>query len=62
MPDELTAFSEQERKAIEQVAALRGVSFEEAAQQMCSEGLARRVRRSTGKPPAKVYQMPRRKP
>lgn len=62
MPITPTAFSERERHAIEQVAQQRGVSFEEAVQQMAKEGLARRVRRKTGRTPARVYEIPRRKP
>lgn len=62
MPVEQTAMSEQERRAVEKVAAQRGVSFEEAAEQMCKEGLALRVRRVTGRPPAKVYEFTRKKP
>ena len=37
---------------IELVAQQRGVTFEEAAEQMAREGLANRVRRKTGKVPA----------
>lgn len=53
--------SEQERMAVERIAAQRGVTFEQAAEQMCKEGLALRVRRVTGRPPAKVYDFARRK-
>lgn len=35
-------------------------TFEEAVEQMAKEGLARRVRRKTGKAPAKVYDLPRK--
>lgn len=61
MPVEQTAMSEQERMAVERIAAQRGVTFEQAAEQMCKEGLALRVRRVTGRPPAKVYDFARRK-
>lgn len=61
MPVEQIAMSEQERRAVERIAADRGVSFDEAAEQMCKEGLALRVRRVTGRPPAKVYEFGRRK-
>lgn len=57
---ETTAFGEKERQVIEQVAQRRGISFEQAAQQLVQEGLAIRVRRGTGRSPAKVYDMPRR--
>jgi predicted kinase len=59
---EQTALSERERAAVQQVADQRGISFEEAAEQMAKEGLASRVRRKTGRAPAKVYDMPRKKP
>lgn len=53
--------SEAERQAIERVAHERGVTFEEAAGQLAKEGLASRVRRRTGKAPARVYDLPKRK-
>jgi predicted kinase len=56
---EPTALSERERAAVQQVADQRGITFEEAVEQMAKEGLAARVRRKTGRAPAKVYQMPR---
>jgi predicted kinase len=59
MPAEQTALSERERQAIEQIAQQRGVTFEEAVEQMAKEGLAQRVRKKTGRGPAKVYQIPR---
>lgn len=62
MAVEQTAMSEQERRAVERIAADRGVSIEEAAEQMCREALSLRVRRVTGRPPAKVYAFARRKP
>jgi predicted kinase len=61
VPAEQTALSERERQAVEQVAEQRGITFEEAVEQMAKEGLASRVRRKTGKAPARVYEMPRRK-
>lgn len=61
-PDDQTALSERERAAVQQVADQRGITFEEAAEQLAKEGLASRVRRKTGKAPAKVYELPRRKP
>jgi hypothetical protein len=61
LPTEQTAFSERERNAVQQVADQRGITFEEAAEQMAKEGLASRVRRKTGRAPARVYEMPRRK-
>jgi hypothetical protein len=61
MRTEQTALSEKERQAVEQVAAQRGLTFDEAVEAMAKEGLASRVRRRTGRLPAKVYDM-RRKP
>lgn len=61
MATEQTALSERERQAVEQVAEQRGISFEEAIEQMAKEGLAGRVRRKTGKAPARVYELPRRR-
>jgi predicted kinase len=57
---EHTALSERERQAIEQVAQQRGITFEEAVEQMAKEGLASRVRRKTGRAPAKVYELRRK--
>ena len=54
-----TALSEREREVIEQVAAQRGITFEEAVEQMAKEGLAARVKRKTGRAPARVYDFPR---
>lgn len=50
--EETTAFTDRERALIEQVAAERGISFNEAAAQLASEGLARRVQKRTGYRPA----------
>jgi predicted kinase len=58
-PDEQTALSEKERQAVEQIAQQRGITFEEASEQLAKEGLASRVRRKTGKLPAKVYELRR---
>ena len=60
MPAEQTAVSEKERQAIEAVAQQRGITFEEAVEQMAKEGLASRVRRKTGKAPARVYELRRK--
>lgn len=63
MATEQTALSERERNALQQVADQRGIGLEEAAEQLAKEGLAARVRRKTGRAPAKVYDMTnRRKP
>lgn len=59
-PDDQTALSEKERAAVQRVADQRGVSFDEAIEQMAKEGLAARVRRKTGRLPAKVYELRRK--
>lgn len=61
MTTEPTALSERERQAVQQVADQRGITFEEAVEQMAKEGLASRVRRKTGRAPAKVFDISRRK-
>lgn len=61
MANEQTALSDREREAVQRVADQRGVTFEEAVEAMAKEGLAARVRRKTGRAPAKVYEL-RRKP
>lgn len=61
MPLNPTAFSDQERALIERIAAERGITFEEAVEQLASEGLAKRVRKGTGRAPAKVYDMNNRR-
>jgi hypothetical protein len=59
--EQQTALSEHEREAVQRVADQRGITFDEAIEQMAKEGLASRVRRKTGRLPAKVYEMPRRR-
>lgn len=58
--DQQTALSEKERQAVEQIAQQRGVSFDEAVEQLAKEGLASRVRKKTGRLPAKVYELRRK--
>lgn len=62
MQTEYTALSDRERESVQRVADQRGITFEDAIEQMAKEGLASRVRRKTGRAPARVYDMPRRKP
>jgi hypothetical protein len=57
---EPTSLSERERQAVERVAQQRGITFEEAVEQMAKEGLAARVRRKTGRGPARVYELRRK--
>lgn len=60
MPQENVSVSDRERQAVEQVAQQRGITFEEAFEQMAKEGLASRVRRRTGRAPAKVIEFRRK--
>lgn len=46
---------------IQRLADQHGKSFDEMATELAQQGLAMRVRKRTGKGPAKVYQI-RRKP
>lgn len=56
------SFSDREFEFIRQVAEERGISVEEAANQLMHEGIAKRFRAGTGYAPAKVYELPKRKP
>lgn len=60
MATEHTALTDKEREAVQQVADQRGITLEEAAEQLAKEGLASRVRRKTGKAPARVYELRRK--
>lgn len=57
MPNKLpdTAMTNEERDLIRRVAKCYGISEEEAQTCLAKAGLARRVRKRTGKAPAKVY-------
>lgn len=58
MPEQVSvALTEKEQAAIRAIAERDGISEDEAASRLVSEQLARRVRRNTGKAPAKVYPM-----
>lgn len=57
MPDEITSMSDREKALVEQVARERGVTLEEAAVQLAKEALANRMRKGTGRGPAKVYDI-----
>lgn len=62
MKIEKATFTEKEMALIEQVAAQRAVSSEEAAAQLFSEGLERRVRKRTGHGPARNIRRMRKSP
>jgi predicted transcriptional regulator len=60
MPEEKTNLSDRELELVRQVAELRGISIEEAADQLRREGLEQRFRKKTGRAPAKVYTLKRK--
>jgi predicted kinase len=57
---EPTNLTRQERDLLKRIADRDGVTLDEAATRLAKEGLARRVKKRTGKTPAKVYSI--RKP
>lgn len=60
VPD-LTALSQKERALVKRAADSYGVSEEEAVTMLTKAGLARRVKKRTGKNPARVYSIKGRK-
>jgi predicted kinase len=54
---EPTNLTRQERDLVKRIADRDGVTLDEAATRLAKEGLARRVKRRTGKTPARVYPM-----
>lgn len=52
--------SEKEMELVRQIAKRDGVSEDEAATQLVQKEIARRVRKRTGKGPARVYSIRRR--
>jgi predicted kinase len=56
-----TALSEHDRRLVEQIAQQRGMTFEEAVESLAKEGLAARIRRKTGRAPAKVIAWPKQR-
>lgn len=59
MPEEVTTLNKKERALLTCIAHRDGVSLEEAATRLVSEAIAKKVRRKSGKGPAKVYGMGR---
>jgi hypothetical protein len=53
--------SGKELEVVRRIAQRDGITVDEAATRLAAEGLASRVRRRTGKAPAKVYAMRRGK-
>lgn len=58
--DEHLHLSEKEMAEVRRIAQRDGISIEEAATKLVQSAIARRVRRRSGKGPAKVYGMGRR--
>jgi hypothetical protein len=58
-PDE-TALTRQEREMVKRLAERDGISEDEAASRLVSRCIARRVKKKTGKTPAKVYSIRRK--
>lgn len=55
-----TALTKEEAELIKRVAKIYGITEEEAHTNLAKAALARRVRRRTGKSPAKVYGFKKR--
>jgi predicted kinase len=58
--DTAVSFSDREREVLERVAAERGVSVEEAADQLMHEAIAQRFKQRLGRMPAQVYTLKKR--
>lgn len=58
--DTAVSFSDREREVLERVAAERGVSVEEAADQLMHEAIAQRFKQRLGRVPAQVYTLKKR--
>ena len=60
MPDRVpdqTALSQKERELVKRIAERDGVTEDEAATQLVKAALARRVKKRTGRVPARVYSI-----
>lgn len=49
-----------ERDMVQRIADRDGVTLDEAATRLAKEGLARRVKRKSGKAPARIYDLKRK--
>lgn len=58
--DETLVLSKEEADLAKQIAKRKGISEEEAATLVMKASIARRVRKRTGKGPARVYPIKRR--
>lgn len=59
---EKLVLSKREAELAKQIARIYGITEEEAATLVLKAGIAHRVKKRTGKTPAKVYDIKRRKP
>lgn len=59
--DDSTALSDKEIELVRRIAKRDGISEEQAATRLAQTALARRVRKRSGRVPAKVYGLPRRR-
>lgn len=61
MPDlDRATLTKAERDMVQRIADRDGVTLDEAATRLAKEGLARRVKKRTGKAPARVYDIKRK--
>ena len=56
-PDEATHLTEREMEQVRKIARRDGITEDEAASRLFSAALARKVKKRTGKAPARVYQV-----
>lgn len=59
VPDEATHLTKQEMELVKQIAQRDGITEDEAASRLFSAALARRVKKRTGKAPAKSFERKR---
>lgn len=57
IPFPVISLTKDEYARVELVAARKGITVEEAASLLVSGAMAKRIRRNTGKAPARVYAM-----
>jgi predicted transcriptional regulator len=61
MEDVPILLSDKEHDLLKAFATTHGLTIEEAAAKLVKDGIARRIKRNTGKTPAKVYGIRSRK-
>lgn len=57
--DNELSLSKEEAELVKQIAKQKGITEDEAASLVIKGSIARRVKKRTGKSPAKVYSLPR---